>query len=695
MKQISISKNNQLEIKETPVPLTESGCVLVRVMYSIAGSGLSFISKKQRTPNSFYYLSAISEKAVKAFKVILGKWKKNGNKKNAALFQFCQGFAGIVVDTGKNTSYLKTGDYVACSNPDMETHGEYLLVPEDNVCLLPKNVKLEYSAFAAMGGIALEGVNLAGIIKKTSVVILGLGTFGLLTAKIFQHYGFNIIGADSDKTKVQEARQLGIAARVFIRNRKRTYSEALAMLAGEHSIDGIVFCCEPPSDQRIREIIRFNPAIRFIHFLDSKSGWRTMQDFERHKNAKNECPFVPAKKINRSRMAEFLEIVGNKKICLATFVKRECLFDDFIKNWKILFNDFPEDSSILLDMCSQIGKEELVNKVDQRKIILRQEKPPEGKVSIGVIGLGNQCRKAYLPMLSRMGEFRIEAIAARSGLKALKTAEEYDARFCTTDVNYVITDPSIDAVVIAGNDDHRARMAVLALEAGKHVFLQNPIGSSIEECKMVLDEMKKGALIFAIDYYRRYSPLYLDMKKKIMNSSGPIDILCRISANYSSELTSKEHFTGDETRFIRRISQFFSLFSDLVGRNPLEISATGDYDCMCVVLMFEDKSKATILYTKNANADLNGEYIEVHRGGVSFLLNNFLEMRYMGISGKDYKHSDKTEALFNECLEFYRSIRSGKDMPVGINDGIIALSCAESAIESCRKGESVKVKICL
>ncbi|HUT65110.1 MAG TPA: Gfo/Idh/MocA family oxidoreductase [Spirochaetota bacterium] len=75
------------------------------------------------------------------------------------------------------------------------------------------------------------------------------------------------------------------------------------------------------------------------------------------------------------------------------------------------------------------------------------------------------------------GEWRLEEIAERYGVE--KTY---------TDYNDMLADPEIDMVSIVTHVKDHAEPAVAALRAGKHVFLEKPMATTLEECERIVRE---------------------------------------------------------------------------------------------------------------------------------------------------------------------------------------------------------------
>jgi len=102
----------------------------------------------------------------------------------------------------------------------------------------------------------------------------------------------------------------------------------------------------------------------------------------------------------------------------------------------------------------------------------------EPALRIALIGLGDIAVRAHLPALAR--EQRV-AVVAVADLEEVRLATAPKGARRTTDVASVLTDPEVDAVVIATPPAATAGLVRAALEAGKWVLAEKPLGLSVAE----------------------------------------------------------------------------------------------------------------------------------------------------------------------------------------------------------------------
>jgi predicted dehydrogenase len=90
----------------------------------------------------------------------------------------------------------------------------------------------------------------------------------------------------------------------------------------------------------------------------------------------------------------------------------------------------------------------------------------------------------------------------------------------------VLKDPDIDAVHINSPIQDHARQSVAALEAGKHVACTVPMGTSVEECRKVVEAQRKSGKVYMMMETVVYSREYLFVKEMYDNGElGRIQFL--------------------------------------------------------------------------------------------------------------------------------------------------------------------------
>jgi predicted dehydrogenase len=123
---------------------------------------------------------------------------------------------------------------------------------------------------------------------------------------------------------------------------------------------------------------------------------------------------------------------------------------------------------------------------------------------IGVLGCGpisqaahfEACRKAKNAGLYAICDVAKDLLERMSAVHSpRKTYADYDA---------MLADPSVDAVIVAVADQFHIPMALKALEAGKHVLVEKPMGVTVEECRGLCNAARASGLIVQVGTEKRF-----------------------------------------------------------------------------------------------------------------------------------------------------------------------------------------------
>ena len=114
------------------------------------------------------------------------------------------------------------------------------------------------------------------------------------------------------------------------------------------------------------------------------------------------------------------------------------------------------------------------------------------KLKIGFIGTGRVCRAHHLPSWSKLPNAEVYAVCDIIPEVARAVAKEYNAGHVFTDYNEMLKLDEIDVVDICTPNNVHCPAAVASLNAGKHVFVEKPIGRTAVEAQAIVDAAKEN-----------------------------------------------------------------------------------------------------------------------------------------------------------------------------------------------------------
>lgn len=133
----------------------------------------------------------------------------------------------------------------------------------------------------------------------------------------------------------------------------------------------------------------------------------------------------------------------------------------------------------------------------------------------GFIGCGEVTETKSGPAFSEVEGSSVVAVMSRSGDKARGYAERHRIAKWYTDAQELIDDPDVNAVYIATPPSSHATFAIMAMKAGKPVYVEKPLAANYEDCARVNRVSEETGVPCFVAYYRRYLPYFQKVKELI------------------------------------------------------------------------------------------------------------------------------------------------------------------------------------
>ena len=249
------------------------------------------------------------------------------------------------------------------------------------------------------------------------------------------------------------------------------------------------------------------------------------------------------------------------------------------------------------------------------------------KAVFGLIGAGGIAQSQHLPNLARAPHVRLKTLCdLRTDVLAAMQAK-YSVPCSTTDYRHLLADSEIQAVVVATREDAQAPLAIEALRAGKHVYVEKPLASTAEGCAAVVAAQRDAGRFVAVGFNRRFAPAYRKAREYLGRYGGPKNIHYRIADEYWR--WGAGYPPG--VRVIHELGHVFDALRWLTGSEAASIYVIASRpDDEAYALKFRSGCVATIMSSGHATMDLPKERLEAisTRGGVT--VEDFVELRSYG-----------------------------------------------------------------
>ena len=136
------------------------------------------------------------------------------------------------------------------------------------------------------------------------------------------------------------------------------------------------------------------------------------------------------------------------------------------------------------------------------------------RLRIGVIGLG-WYGEIHCDALIGIPNIELAALCTRTESRLAEMAAKFGVAKTYADYSDMLADPEIDAVSIVTMWDQHTEPTIAALKAGKHVFLEKPMASTVADCAKMMEAARGAKGILQIGHICRFNPRYRAAKEAI------------------------------------------------------------------------------------------------------------------------------------------------------------------------------------
>ena len=155
-------------------------------------------------------------------------------------------------------------------------------------------------------------------------------------------------------------------------------------------------------------------------------------------------------------------------------------------------------------------------------------------INIAIIGTGSIAGDQHAPAVQEVEGLQLWSVLSRDLKRAVQFAERYDARApnpAHTELDKLLSDPQLDAVIIATPDKLHAEMAMAAAQAGKCVLVEKPMATDVESAEAMAKACDDAKVQLAVAYHLRWHAGHRKISEKIR--SGELGALRHMRAHWT------------------------------------------------------------------------------------------------------------------------------------------------------------------
>jgi predicted dehydrogenase len=147
-------------------------------------------------------------------------------------------------------------------------------------------------------------------------------------------------------------------------------------------------------------------------------------------------------------------------------------------------------------------------------------------LNVGVIGPGEIAGQRLVPALNTLRGARFFSVLGRDADRTLAFAQTHNAtarQAAHTDLSTFLSDPKLDAVIVASPDKLHVTHCLAAVKAGKHVFVEKPIATCSRDASRISRACSRAEVHLAVGYHLRFHRAH-QMVSKLINQGAIGDV---------------------------------------------------------------------------------------------------------------------------------------------------------------------------
>lgn len=137
------------------------------------------------------------------------------------------------------------------------------------------------------------------------------------------------------------------------------------------------------------------------------------------------------------------------------------------------------------------------------------------KVGFGVIGTGIVGGAWHAHVYHHLPQAELVAVCDLNAQRAGEIAERYDVSQVYTDYRDLLARADIAAVSIATPDFAHREIAVAAAKAGKHILVEKPLATTVEDAEAILQAVEEAGVTLMVDFHNRVNPAFVTAKQSV------------------------------------------------------------------------------------------------------------------------------------------------------------------------------------
>ncbi|PIZ05182.1 MAG: hypothetical protein COY58_00580 [Gammaproteobacteria bacterium CG_4_10_14_0_8_um_filter_38_16] len=310
--------------------------------------------------------------------------------------------------------------------------------------------------------------------------------------------------------------------------------------------------------------------------------------------------------------------------------------------------------------------------------------------NIGIIGPGRVAHR-FAKASSHLPNIKLHSIFSKDALSAKKFAEQYQKDTpitSSTDINAFLSDKNLDAVIVSTPDIHHTEYAIMAAKNGKHLLIEKPICTNIDEARALTDLLDSSKITCAVGYHLRWHAGLRELANYLHNKfSGEIyHIDIRWGYEFIHEAKWRKSFTTSQwwslttlgTHLVDIVRWYLLPVCGEVNESKV-ITTNNRYhttdETSLIAMRFQTGATASIYSSILSHSPLD---LTIHTSEGVITGSNLagpLNTRIIMTGDQKLSFECKEDLYEKELIDLYTSANQGKQPEVTAKEGLKNIEC--------------------
>jgi predicted dehydrogenase len=330
-------------------------------------------------------------------------------------------------------------------------------------------------------------------------------------------------------------------------------------------------------------------------------------------------------------------------------------------------------------------------------------------IRYGILGFGLHAVRRLMPGFALASNSRVTALSRRDMKRAEASAAEYRIPHAFDSAADLCRSPEVDAIFVATPDCSHLRDVLLAIESGKPVLCEKPMGMNAGECRQMVEAARRAKLLLGVAQVLRFERSTASLRERVAVGQVGRPVFARAEFSYAARTHPRKWLTDAKIAGggpiadvgVHCIDALRYILSDEVVRvtaSGMSDQDSGEVEAAAVLsLEFARGTLGSVLVSARAEyrtpLEIVGE-TGVVRAEDAFSVERPIEIEFRrGGSVVEKEMVSNTDAYARQVDTFSAAIKGNSEFPAPGEEGWQNQEVLDAAYRSLKSGKAESVPL--